>query len=228
MGNWTGGIELPPQNERHANAAFNPKHINRGRLFYIAAIPQTNPIPWRIQQGQAAYFNIFIPPGIVQLSMGINAVALAASQSVMFHDYGERACNAPLPNAPQSLADWQVMTGASNYTHERDIHSEFFRTGSCVFFGFFNRDNRYGAGIQLDEVAFTYMLGADESVFLNWANGGRITRNNPCNGKAFCQQGDLLILPKMDLNGALYSVVLKIKTEGNGQEYLSLQELKQL
>ncbi len=184
---WQTGTDIPEKSQWHGTAGgiFNPNLISNGRLFYIAAIPEVKPIPWQIHTGQAAFFNIYLPPGVSQVSMGINAAALAASQSVMFKDYGERTCNdeTELPPTPSMVdftdseghhitpATWQVLTGASNVSHKRAADSEFNQWGSCVLFGFFNRDNLYGSGVQLDEVAFTYHID-DEAIFSDWANNG--------------------------------------------------------
>ena len=185
---WEDGVNLPETFERNgaAGGVFDPARLANGRLFYIAAIPNQKPIRWVIRQGESAYFNIYMPAGVKQINMGINAQALAASQSVVFRSFGESDCNNfNIPTAPSrttfnggvSNAGWKTFTGASNDAYKRPEGSEFFATGSCLFFAFYNLDNRFPSGIQLDDVAFTYTIG-DEAVFKQWASNIVIDTDN--------------------------------------------------
>lgn len=180
---WVGGVDIPEQAQWSGvrGGVFNPNLMASGRLFYIAAIPETKPIPWTILRGEAAYMRIYVPAGIQQVNMGINAVALAASQSVLFKDFGETTCGEtaqlpPTPKASEIAAnignEWKVLTGASNVSHQR-LNTDFFNGGSCLLFGFYNQDNLNQSGVKLDDVSLTYMV-KDEDLFSQWASKGEV------------------------------------------------------
>jgi len=190
---WKTGVELPEQSKWNGKSnIFNPIIIANNRLTYVAAT-STNPIPWIITRGESAYLLIYLPPGVEKLNMGINGQALAASQLVMFKDFGEMPCNNITKPASPQLSDfldkgkllvtlptgWLALGDSRTAAHERD--KEFINTSSCVFFGFFNANNLNQNGVQLQKVAFTYTI-SDLSAYERWAAGNNKLTVNSENG----------------------------------------------
>ena len=191
---WKSGVELPQRSEWNGKSdIFNPITIANNRLTYVAAT-STNPIPWKIQKGESAYLLIYLPPGVEKLNMGINGQALAASQLVMFKDFGEMSCNNITKPASPQLSDfldkgklvvnlptgWLALGDSRTAAHERD--KEFINTSSCLFFGFFNANNLNQSGVQLQTASFTYTI-SDLSVYKGWAAGdNKLTVNSSENG----------------------------------------------
>lgn len=191
---WKSGVELPERSKWNGQSdIFNPIIIANNRLTYIAAT-STNPIPWKITKGESAYLLIYLPPGVEKLNMGINGQALAASQLVMFKDFGEMSCNNITKPASPQLSEfldqsklvvnlpigWKALGDSRTAAHERN--QGFINTSSCLFFGFFNANNLNQAGIQLQDVGFTYTI-SDLSVYKGWAAGNKKLTINSENGK---------------------------------------------
>ncbi|WP_141698840.1 InlB B-repeat-containing protein [Candidatus Marithrix sp. Canyon 246] len=192
---WKSGVELPEQSKWNGQSdIFNPITIANNRLTYVAAT-STNPISWKIQKGESAYLLIYLPPGVEKLNMGVNGQALAASQLVMFKDFGEMSCNNITEPASPQLSEflnnkselhvtlptgWLALGDSRTAAHERD--KEFINTSSCLFFGFFNANNLNQNGVQLQTVSFTYTI-SDLSVYEQWAAGNNKLTVNSENGK---------------------------------------------
>ena len=192
---WKEGVELPEQSKWNGESdIFNPITIANNRLTYVAAT-STNPISWKIMRGEGAYLLIYLPPGVEKLNMGINGEALAASQLVMFKDFGEMPCNNITKPASPQISEfldqgklvvnlptgWLALGDSRTAAHERD--KEFINTSSCLFFGFFNANNLNQNGVQLQTVSFTYTI-SDLSVYKDWATGNnKLTVNSSENGK---------------------------------------------
>ncbi len=193
---WKNGVELPPRSMWNGKSViFNPNAIANNRLTYVAAT-STNPISWKITRGESAYLLIYLPPGVEKLNMGINGQALAASQLVMFKDFGEMPCNNITKPASPKLSEflddkrkllvtlptgWLALGDSRTAAHERDTES--INTNSCLFFGFFNANNLNQNGVQLQTVSFTYTI-SDLSVYKEWAAGNKkLTVNSSQNGK---------------------------------------------
>ncbi len=192
---WKSGVELPEKSKWNGKSdIFNPITIANNRLTYVAAT-STNPISWKIQKGEGAYLLIYLPPGVGKLNMGINGQALAASQLVMFKDFGEMPCNNITNPASPQLSDfldkgelhinlptgWLALGDSRTAAHERN--KEFINTSSCLFFGFFNANNLNQNGVQLQTVSFTYTI-SDLSAYKKWATGNnQLTIINSKNGK---------------------------------------------
>lgn len=202
---WISGVELPERSKWNGQSdTFNPNLIaeddlipENNKLTYVAAT-STNPISWKIQQGEGAYLLIYLPPGVEKLNMGINGQALAASQLVMFKDFGEMPCNNITKPASPKLSDflddkgqlnvtlptgWLALGDSRTAAHERN--QEFINTSSCLFFGFFNANNLNQNGVQLQTVSFTYNISDNRlSVYKGWAAGNKkLTVNSSPNGK---------------------------------------------
>ncbi len=192
---WKDGVELPEQSKWNGESdIFNPITIANNRLTYVAAT-STNPISWKIMRGEGAYLLIYLPPGVEQLNMGINGQALAASQLVMFKDFGEMPCNNITKPASPQISEfldqgklvvnlptgWLALGDSRTAAHKRDTES--INTSSCLFFGFFNANNLNQNGVQLQTVSFTYTI-SDLSVYKDWATGNnKLTVNSSENGK---------------------------------------------
>lgn len=194
---WQGGQNLPPTEELE-KIIFNPAAVIKtdndlGILIYKAATAPDTPISWKIRKEQAAYLKIIIPAGIKKLAMSINSTSLAGSQSVMFKDYDEMACEDQIPETPNikevKQPEWEVLTGSRSVSHPRDEASAFFQSGSCVFFGFANIDNP-NANVQLEDVQLTYTI-SDISKFESWVKGDlSLSITEPVNGKVTIDQKD--------------------------------------
>lgn len=183
---WNGTYNLPP-NEQIKKIIFKSDAVNKGLLYYKAAIPPNLPIPWILRKGHTGYLKVLIPPGVEELTISINAESLAASRAVMFRDYGEMNCDGKIPEDPTMEIDnsdflitkpsdnWLTLTGSSSVLHKRNqtvVHKRnkiFLNTSSCVFFGFVNTNNNYGSGIELQDVLLIYTI-SDIPMFENWVN----------------------------------------------------------
>jgi hypothetical protein len=193
---WKDGVELPEQSKWNGKSdIFNPITIAANNTLTYVAATSTNPISWKITRGESAYFLIYLPPGVEKLNMGINGQALAASQLVMFKDFGEMPCNNITKPASPQISEfldqgklvvnlptgWLALGDSRTAAHERD--KEFINTSSCLFFGFFNANNLNQNGVQLQTVSFTYTI-SDLSVYKGWAAGNnKLTVNSSENGK---------------------------------------------
>jgi hypothetical protein len=188
---WQGGYDIPkPYKEIDKKITFNPDNLikidNKG-ILEIA----NQATPWAIRIGQAAYMRIVIPAGVEILTITINDASLAASQSVMFKDYGEMDCEDQIPDSPKIIngteksevkfPEWKILTGSNSPFHNRD--ENFFEKASCVFFGFANIDNDFGTGIKFQKVGVTYQI-SDIPMFEKWVKGDlKLSIDKPENGK---------------------------------------------
>jgi hypothetical protein len=213
--------DVPTKDERTGkiNGPFDPTNVTSDNiLFYQPAVLYVDDksINWTITLGQGAYLQIYMPPGVEKLRVFINAASLAGSRKLMFKDFGERDCDAELPEGlnysdfftinnnkekeivPFTPPGWEINAGSVTIIHERNEGSDLFKkTNSCLILGFFNRENNYESGIQLDEVSLTYLIISDLDAFGKWANkltvkvegdgtvsGGKITN---CSSSVVCE-----------------------------------------
>jgi hypothetical protein len=173
LSNWEGQYTVPSLKDRSPTTTniFKMNTIaNNNYITYIAAT-SSHPIPWKIHLKQSAYLSVFIPPGVSRVNMGINGIALAASQGVMVKNYGEMGCEkipTPPKNSEVTYNDyaWHRLSDSRTMTHFRKEENK--SKAQCLFFVFYNLDNlhRY---VQLAHVGFSYLI-ENRILFEQWIN----------------------------------------------------------
>jgi len=142
-------------------------------FIHIASVPGVGApqeILWGINQTEGAYLKIFMPPGIGQINMGVNAYALAASQCVKTTVIGEYAINDPMPTGSAGTTGgetWAWGCGSFSRTILRtfDINQEAY-----LVYGIYNEDNLYSGGFSPNDLQFTFKV-TDSVAFWTWARG---------------------------------------------------------
>jgi len=162
---FVGGSKLPTTQERET--LFTKESVSSlGYIYYIASSAPEK-LDWQMNLGESGYMQVYMPPGVTELHMGLNSESLAASQSIYFKDMGEVQCSSSIPDAPNYEVDasnWKVFTGSHSYTHPRE--SAKVGSENCVLYAFYNRDNQH-TNAYLQDVSFTYEVG-NRNLYDSW------------------------------------------------------------
>ena len=171
---FTTGTDIPKDgNWTNTSAVFdttNAYFLTYDMFSYVASVPGAGApqeILWGINQGQGAYLRIFMPPGIGQINMGVNAYALAGSQCIKTAVIGEYDINATPPTGATGTETWQWGCGSFSkaITRTYDITQEAY-----LMYGFYNEDNLYSGGFSPNDLSFTFVV-TDSVEFWTWARG---------------------------------------------------------
>lgn len=172
--NFTTGSDIPLDgNWTTSSTVFDTTNAYfqmYGNFIYIASTPGSgypNEILWGITQTQGAYLKIFLPPGIGQVNMSVNAYSLAASQCIRTAEIGQFGINDPMPVGAIGNEAWNWGCGAFS----RQISRTYAMTEEAyLVYGFYNEDNMHASGFSPNDLSFSFTL-TDSIAFYNWLNG---------------------------------------------------------
>jgi len=152
--------------------------------YLITYVPVLSTNPIYIETGEAIVFSFYIPPYTEAVNFGFNG-QVVATQFCRVANLGE-TLNKEIPatynSGDISDDDWMWL-GVGGRTHQYTRNTNFYTTGSYVYFAFYNGanvDNDYD-GVPEGDLQATYDLSTfnvswliteeDSASYVAWANG---------------------------------------------------------
>lgn len=163
--NWTNSNAV-----YDTNAIFGAPNMYLAHIASIPGVGVPQEILWGIQQTEGAYLKIFMPPGIGQINMGVNAYALAASQCMKTSIIGQYAINDPMPTSALGTAGGETWAWGCGSFNRQYMRTTSITDESYMVVGFYNEDNMYAQGFSPNDLSFTFVI-TDSTEYYNWYIG---------------------------------------------------------
>ncbi len=175
--NWKTGTDIPQNDtwDGSSGSALDTlgwnyiAYYNAHSIHHFASsVGNSNEIIWNLNTGEAAYTRIFIPPGVISVSISVNDESLAGSGTIYFADMGENVVSAGAGTGITGSETWQSNTGAGSYVHQRDSIN-FFNSESCVLIAWYSDGSTTGP-FSPSSMSLNYLV-SDTAMYIDWVNG---------------------------------------------------------